>query len=76
MLPRNPPENVGKPKVFWRFQVDQMRTLGRKDLTHDQHYHLHPLKYKELIILIIETDEISNFSINDDLTVLPLKKPK
>ena len=30
MFPFDPPENIRKPKVFWCFQGDQKRTLGRK----------------------------------------------
>ena len=29
-VPFDPPENIGKPKVFWRFQGDQKRNLQRK----------------------------------------------
>ena len=32
MFPFDPPENIRKPKVFWCFQGDQKRTLGRKRL--------------------------------------------
>ena len=32
MFPFDPPENIRKPKVFWCFQGDQRRTLGRKEL--------------------------------------------
>ena len=31
MFPFDAPENIKKPKVFWCFQGDQKRTLGRKE---------------------------------------------
>ena len=32
MFPFDPPENIRKPWVFWRFQGDQKGTMGRKVL--------------------------------------------